>query len=57
MPFSSDKLKKILAITNISWNDAGGEIIAENHKISPAIYLFNKIELGYICSKVQTKIG
>ena len=44
MPFSSNKLKKILAITNITWNDAGGKIIRENHKIAPAIHLFNKIE-------------
>jgi methionyl-tRNA synthetase len=44
MPFSADKLKEILAITNISWNDAGGKIISDNHKINPAIHLFNKIE-------------
>jgi methionyl-tRNA synthetase len=44
MPFSSDKLKEMLAINNISWNDAGGKIIRDNHKINPATYLFNKIE-------------
>jgi len=44
MPFSSNKLKEILAINNISWNDAGGKIISDNHKINPASYLFNKIE-------------
>ena len=44
MPFSSDKLKEILVINNISWRDAGGKIISDNHKINPAIHLFNKIE-------------
>ena len=44
MPFSSGKLKKILAINNISWNDTGGKIISDNHKINPASHLFNKIE-------------
>ena len=44
MPFSSDNLKEILAINNVSWSDAGGKIISDNHKINPAIHLFNKIE-------------
>ena len=44
MPFSSNKLKEILAINNIGWNDAGKKIISDNHKINPAIHLFNKIE-------------
>ncbi|HIG32014.1 MAG TPA: methionine--tRNA ligase [Flavobacteriales bacterium] len=44
MPFSSNKLKEILAINNISWSDAGGKIISDHHKINPAIHLFNKIE-------------
>jgi methionyl-tRNA synthetase len=44
MPFSSDKLKAILALTNVAWDDAGGKIIADNHKINPATHLFSKIE-------------
>ena len=44
MPFSSNKLKMMLAITNSSWDDAGGKIIRENHRIAPAIHLLNKIE-------------
>ena len=44
MPFSSNKLKKILAINNVSWNDAGRVVINDNHKINPATHLFNKIE-------------
>jgi methionyl-tRNA synthetase len=44
MPFSSEKLKGLLNLTNVSWNDAGGIIIKDNHKINPATHLFNKIE-------------
>ena len=44
IPFSSDKLKKILSIKDVNWNDAGGNIIADNHKINPATHLFEKIE-------------
>ena len=44
MPFSSNKLKEILSLDNVSWNDAGGIIITDNHKINLATHLFNKIE-------------
>ena len=44
MPFSSEKLKGILSLNNVNWNDAGGIIITDNHKINPATHLFNKIE-------------
>jgi len=44
MPFSSEKLKDLLKLNNVTWNDAGGVIINDNHKIKPATHLFNKIE-------------
>jgi len=44
MPFSSNKLKDILALNKVNWNDAGGIITSNNHKINPATHLFNKIE-------------
>jgi methionyl-tRNA synthetase len=44
MPFSSEKLKGLLNLNNMTWNDAGGIIINHNHKINPATHLFNKIE-------------
>lgn len=44
MPFSSNKLKGILALNKVNWNDAGGIIISNNHKINPTTHLFNKIE-------------
>jgi len=44
MPFSSNKLKDILSLNKVNWNDAGGIIINKNHKIKPATHLFNKIQ-------------
>ena len=44
MPFSSEKLKRLLNLSNVTWNNAGGIIINDNHKIKPANHLFNKIE-------------
>lgn len=44
MPFSSKKLKKILALENVCWGDAGGLVIEKNHQINKAIHLFEKIE-------------
>lgn len=44
MPFTANKLQNMLSLNKISWNDAGGIIIADNHKISTATHLFRKIE-------------
>ncbi len=44
MPFSSKKLKKILALENVCWDDAGGLVVEKNHQINNAIHLFEKIE-------------
>ena len=44
MPFSSKKLKGLLNLDNVTWNDAGGIIIIDKHKINSATHLFNKIE-------------
>jgi methionyl-tRNA synthetase len=44
MPFSSSKLKDILILEDVSWNDAGSIIITENHQINKATHLFEKIE-------------
>ena len=44
MPFSSSKLKDILTLENVNWNDAGNIIVADNHQINAAIHLFEKIE-------------
>jgi methionyl-tRNA synthetase len=44
LPFSSKKLKQILALNNVGWKDAGKEIIPCGHQINKAIHLFDKIE-------------
>jgi methionyl-tRNA synthetase len=44
MPFTSSKLKNILALKEVRWSDAGEITIMENHKINKAIHLFEKIE-------------
>ena len=44
IPFSSEKLKGLLNLDNMTWKDAGGNIIKDKHKINPATHLFNKIE-------------
>ena len=44
LPKSSLKLKKMMAIENLSWENAGGEIIKENHQLNQAELLFSNIE-------------
>lgn len=44
LPFSSDKLKRMLAVKNINWNDAGTIFIAPGHQINKPTHLFEKIE-------------
>ena len=44
MPFTSKKLKKMLGLGNVSWDNASNTLINENHKINQASHLFEKIE-------------
>ena len=53
LPFSSEKLKIILAIKNVNWNDAGGVIIKENHQLNQATHLFEKIEDEKIAKQLE----
>ena len=53
LPFSSEKLKKILALKNVNWNDAGGVIIKENHQLNQATHLFEKIEDEKIAKQLE----
>ena len=39
-----NELKNLLNINNLSWDDAGKQIINHKHLINPPIHLFNKIE-------------
>ena len=53
LPFSSEKLKIILALKNVNWNDAGGIIIKENHQLNQATHLFEKIEDEKIAKQLE----
>ena len=53
LPFSSEKLKTILALKNVNWNDAGGIIIKENHQLNQATHLFEKIEDEKIAKQLE----
>ncbi len=53
LPFSSKKLKTILALKNVNWNDAGGVIIKENHQLNQATHLFEKIEDEKIAKQLE----
>jgi len=44
LPYTSQKLKKLLNIDNGSWDTIHHDLIKENHKIKPHEHLFRKIE-------------
>jgi len=44
LPFSSKKLKIMMNITHLGWQNNGATIFEEGHKINKASHLFNKIE-------------
>ena len=53
MPFSSKKLKNILALENVSWDNAGGIVISNKHQINKATHLFEKIEDEKIAEQLE----
>ena len=54
LPFSSEKLRKMLAMENFSWNDLGKvDLLKEGHQINPAELLFEKIEDSVVEAQVQ----
>ena len=57
LPFTSDKLSKMLNLSNLIWKDAGNEsILKSGHQIEKAAYLFEKIEDKAIEQQVQKLI-
>ncbi len=45
IPFTSDKLKKILNVEGWNWNDAGAiDLLSDGHQLNKAELLFEKIE-------------
>ena len=53
LPFSSNKLKKILALEDVNWDNAGCTIISNNHQINKASHLFEKIEDEKITEQLE----
>ncbi len=54
LPFTADKLSKMLNLSNLIWKDAGNEsILKSGHQIEKAAYLFEKIEDKAIEQQVQ----
>ena len=57
LPFTADKLSKMLNLSNLIWKDAGNEsILKSGHQIEKAAYLFEKIEDKAIEQQVQKLI-
>ena len=54
LPFSSDKLKKMLKLPKISWNCIGNDnLLAAGHKLGEPSLLFEKIEDDVIENQIQ----
>ena len=53
LPFSSEKLVKMLNLEKISWGEFGGNILADGHQLNPAELLFAKIEDAEIQAQVD----
>ena len=54
LPFSSAKLRNMLAMSSFSWNDLGKvDLLPEGHQINPAELLFEKIEDSVVEAQVQ----
>jgi methionyl-tRNA synthetase len=53
LPFSSEKLVKMLNLEKITWNEFGGNILADGHQLNPAELLFAKIEDAEIQAQID----
>ena len=53
LPNSSKKLKAMLSLQNAKWDDAGGQLINDNHQIGTPSHLFCKIEDEQIEKQIQ----
>ncbi|MCD4774282.1 MAG: methionine--tRNA ligase [Bacteroidales bacterium] len=54
LPFTADKLSKMLNLSKLKWKDAGNENILKNgHQLEKPTYLFEKIEDKAIEEQVQ----
>ncbi|MBO4657037.1 MAG: methionine--tRNA ligase [Bacteroidales bacterium] len=54
LPFSSDKLRQMLCLDKLSWDDLGrAEILPSGHQIAPAQLMFAKIEDAQIDAQIE----
>jgi methionyl-tRNA synthetase len=53
LPFSSQKLKEMMNITHLSWQNNSATIFVEGHQINKASHLFNKIEDEKIKEQIE----
>tara|TARA_B100000902_G_scaffold153568_1_gene150099 strand:+ start:14663 stop:16357 length:1695 start_codon:yes stop_codon:yes gene_type:complete len=54
LPFSSEKLRKMLNIPKLKWEDSKKDILKSNDKINEPILLFKKIEDDIIESQIKS---
>lgn len=54
LPFSAEKLRQMLNMKMLNWNDAGGAgLLKEGHLLNPAFLLFEKVEDPAIQAQLQ----
>ena len=54
LPFSSEKLRQMLCLEKLSWDDLGrAEILPSGHQIAPAQLMFAKIEDAQIDAQIE----
>ena len=54
LPFSSEKLRQMLCLDKLSWDDLGrAEILPSGHQIAPAQLMFAKIEDAQIDAQIE----
>ncbi len=54
LPFSSDKLRRMIALDTFDWNELGSlKLLAAGHKLNKAELLFEKIEDDVIEAQIQ----
>lgn len=54
LPFSSDKLRKMIALDTFDWNELGSlQLLPAGHKLNKAELLFEKIEDNVIEAQIQ----
>ena len=53
LPFTAQKLQKMLNMDTVSWNETGGNLLIDNHLINEGELLFEKIEDAAIQAQID----